>query len=103
MLVPCPSCGISRELSRDRGTKCKPCQIKSRRGINWTEEGYKHKCLDCEVEWLTKNDTKATRCKSCATKINSVKVRKKPEDYKVYPYECEGCKETVESKAHPKY
>jgi len=101
MLVMCNGCGIARELSRDRGAKCKSCQQKSRRGANWTPEGYKQTCVDCGDIRLTKNDTKADRCKECSNAKNMYETSQKNrvEEYKTYTHVCSECGKIRQSPA----
>lgn len=106
MEVVCSSCKQTRTVVRDTGTLCRPCASLNRRTSAYSETGFYHKCLDCEVEWSTKTDTKAVRCKACAAKMFGSKTgkmnRKSDKEKVVYNATCTNCGLVRTLKANPK-
>ena len=106
MLVKCRQCGDERELTRDRGKLCRKCTTENNRSRNWTPEGYLQSCIDCNKQWLTKSDTKATRCVKCSgTKLGfemSQSNRKEEHEKKTYSITCSACNETRQITSNPR-
>lgn len=106
MEVVCSGCKQPRTVVRDTGALCRPCASLSRRTSAYSETGFYHKCLDCEVEWSTKTDTQAIRCKTCAGKLIGSQMGKmsyKSDKEKiVYEATCTSCGLVRTLKANPK-